>query len=320
MSKVKIVCIVGATASGKTDIGVKLAQRLNTEIVSADSIQVYKHLDIGSAKPDLAEQCGITHHLIDCIEPTDDKFSVGRYRELAANVIYDIAGKNKLPVVVGGTGLYINSLTYPLNFAEVEADFALREYLRKIENEAPGKLHQMLYEIDPVTAERLHKNDTKRLIRAIEVYKVSGKPLSEHGNDFRNNASLECEFSPVMIGITMPREHLYERINKRVDIMMQKGLLEETERLIKMNGFSRTLPAFQALGYKQLIGYLLDKTPDTLEECVENIKRETRRFAKRQLTWFRRDTRIHWVDITAFDDKEKAVDEICEIIGGDVSG
>lgn len=302
MTKPRIVCIVGATASGKTDISVRLAGMLHTEIISADSIQVYKKLDIGSAKPSVEERAGVVHHLMDCIEINSPNYSVSEYKRLAGNAIYDITSRGMLPLIVGGTGLYVNALTYPLFFAEVKADEALRERLRKTENNSPGALHEMLEKTDPITAKRLHKNDTKRIIRALEVYELSGKPLSAHGNDFKNESGAETEFSPLILGITMPRDLLYQRIEQRVDMMMSKGLLDETKMLMQLPSFSRELPAMQGLGYKQLISHLLDNDPETLEETVAKIKLETRHFAKRQLTWFRRDNRIRWFDATDYTD------------------
>ena len=314
MSKIKIACIVGATASGKTDVSVLAAKMLKAEIISADSIQVYKHLDIGSAKPTENEKCGVIHHMMDCIEPSEKSFSVSEYTQSAKRIIYDIADRNKLPLIVGGTGLYINALTQPLNFAEVGSDEQLRNELKQSEENSPGILFETLKQIDPITAQRLHPNDIKRIIRAIEVFKISGKPLSQHGNDFTNSKGNESEFESCIIGITMPREILYSRIEKRVDIMFEQGLLEETKQIIDSDGFNRDYPAMQALGYKQLISYLLDKNPSTLEETIDKIKLETRHFAKRQLTWFRRDKRINWIDITQFNSKQEAADKICNII------
>lgn len=314
MTKTRMICIAGATASGKTAAAVELAKLTDGEIVSADSMQVYRHMDIGSAKPTKEEMQGIPHHLIDCIEIDRHGYSVSEYRDLATKAIYDIAGRGKLPIVCGGTGLYINSLVYPLNFADADRDDALRERLRKMEEDEKGCLYAYLERIDEKTAKRLHPNDTKRIIRAIEVYEKSGKPLSEHGNDFRNENGADIEFDPVMFGITMPRELLYARIEKRVDAMMRDGLLQEVQSIMQLPCFSEELPAMQGLGYKQIISHILHNDPPTLEETIYRIKLETRHFAKRQLTWFRRDDRIKWIDATEYGGAEKTAQRMAQII------
>lgn len=314
MSKTRIVCIVGATASGKTGVAVKLAKRLHSEIVSADSMQVYKHMDIGSAKPTEKEREGIVHHLMDCLEISASRYSVSEYKEMASAAIRGIKKRGMIPIVAGGTGLYINALTYPLSFAEVEPDETLRAELKREEEKSPGILHKMLTECDPVTAERLHTNDTKRLVRAIEVYRISGKPLSEHGNDFRNEKQAETEFEPIMFQLTMPREMLYRRIEKRVDEMVDMGLSDEVKRIMQLDDFSEDLPSMQGLGYKQIISHILHGDPKTFEETVDKIKMETRRFAKRQLTWFRRDGRIREVDVTRFSSADETAEYIEEIV------
>lgn len=296
--KLPVGMIVGPTASGKTALSVELAKRLDAEIVSADSIQIYKELDIGSAKPSLAERQGIPHHLIDFVDISDANFSVAEYQKLAASAIEDIAARGKFPIVAGGTGLYINSLTYPLSFTEIPGDKELRATLESLEAREPGSLRLRLQKADPVTAERLHPNDKKRIVRAIEVYELTGKPLSEHGNDFSNSDCKPIPYNPRMIGIDMPREKLYERIERRVDEMMAQGLLDEVCAL-KKSGCLAEWPSMQGLGYKQLLCYLNGDCD--LYEAVERIKRETRHFAKRQLTWFKRDKRIHWLDFTGGD-------------------
>ena len=314
MKKTKIVCIVGATASGKTAAAVELAKLCGGEIISADSMQVYKHMDIGSAKPTESEQQGIPHHLIDCIDIDRPGYSVSEYRELAKNAIYETERRGHLPIVAGGTGLYINSLVYPLNFAQADRDDELRERLRKEEEETPGILHRRLCEIDPVTAKRLHPNDTKRIIRAIEVYEKSGKPLSAHGNDFRNENGADIEFEPLLFGITMDRARLYARIEKRVDEMMEKGLLSEVKGIMALPSFREDLPSMQGLGYKQIISHLLHGNPPTLTETVDRIKLETRHFAKRQLTWFRRDERIVWLDAEEYESAKAMAEEMLKIV------
>ena len=291
--KQKIYLIVGPTASGKTAVSIDIAERMNAEIISADSIQVYKRLDIGSAKPSLEERRGIPHHLMDLVDIADTSYNVAVYREKALECIRDIAERGKTPLIVGGTGLYVNSLVFPLNFSEAEPDFERREALLALEQEERGVLHGMLERIDPETAQRLHINDTKRIIRAIEVYEQTGVPLSAHGGDFANLRNVEIEFEPVMAAITMDRAKLYSRIEKRIDLMLEQGLLDEVDSIIN-DGFDSSLPALQGLGYKQLI--MFRRGEIGFDEAVELIKRDTRRFAKRQISWFKRDKRIRWFD------------------------
>ena len=292
-SKQKIYLIVGPTASGKTAVSIDIAKRLDAEIISADSIQIYKGLDIGSAKPTIEEMDGVVHHLLDCVAIDDTGFNVSVYRERATETIRDIAARGHKALIVGGTGLYVNSLIFPLNFSKAEPDFARRDELSKLEAEQPGYLHNMLSAIDPAAAERLHSNDTKRLVRAIEVFEQTGETLTSHGGDFANNRGEQIEFDPVIAGITMDRAVLYRRIEKRIDIMMEQGLLNEVDRLVAA-GYNEGLPALQGLGYKQLLMYRRGEV--TLDEAVNLIKRDTRRFAKRQISWFKRDKRIRWFE------------------------
>lgn len=289
--KPKIYLIVGPTACGKTACSIEIAKRMNAEIISADSIQIYKTLDIGSAKPTKEEMSGVPHHLLDCVEIDDTGFNVAVYRERAAELIRDIVSRGKKPLIVGGTGLYVNSLIFPLDFSAAGPDFDRRDELAEIERAKPGTLHEMLQSIDPMTAKRLHVNDTKRLIRAIEVYEQTGKTLSSHGGDFANERGGEIEFEPLIAGITMDRALLYSRIEKRVDLMIEQGLLAEVDAILE-KGYDLSLPALQGLGYKQLIAFRNGEY--TFDEAVELIKRDTRRFAKRQISWFKRDKRIRW--------------------------
>lgn len=292
MKKNRIFVIVGPTASGKTAVSVKIAEWLNAEIVSADSIQIYRGMDIGSAKPTHDEMCGIRHHMIDIVD-IDDDYNVALFRKQAGECIDDIIARGKLPLICGGTGLYVNSLVYPLNFSSAEPSFKRRSELAEIETNAPGTLHLMLNEFDPQTAARLHPNDTKRIIRAIEVYESTGETMSSCGGDFINERNAEIEYQPIIAGITMDRAKLYSRIEHRVDVMMQNGFLNEVKQILNA-GFDRSIPALQGLGYKQLIMHLSGEC--TLDEAVELIKRDTRRFAKRQISWFKRDKRIRWFD------------------------
>ena len=293
MEALKLILIVGPTASGKTAASIYAAIKLNGEIVSADSIQVYKGMDIGSAKPTMQERQGIPHHLMDAIDINSPKFSVAEFRKMAGEAIEDIAGRGKQPIVVGGTGLYINSLVFPLNFTEVQSDEKLRSELSEIEErQGRGTLHAMLQEEDPESAARLHPNDTKRIIRALEVLRLTGKPIDAHGGDFSNKAGAEIPYNPVMIGL------------------LEQGLVEEARAIYDRN-YDRSLPALQGLGYKQL--FRVFDGEYTLSEGIEAIKQETRRFAKRQLTWFRRDRRITWLDVSTFESAEALGEEVCRI-------
>lgn len=313
LNKTKIGLIVGPTASGKTAASIALAQRMNAEIISADSIQIYRGMDIGSAKPTMEERQGIPHHLMDAIDIDSPKFSVAEYRRMAGDAIEDILSRGKYPLVVGGTGLYVNSLIYPLNFTSVPSDEKLRSELTALEQEQKGAAYALLQKEDPKAAQRLHPNDVKRVIRAIEVVRLTGKPIDDHGGDFANEANAEIPYEPTIIGLTMPREKLYERINLRVDIMLEQGLIEEA-RAIYDAGYDASLPALQGLGYKQLFKHFAGEY--TLEQAIDAIKLETRHFAKRQLTWFRRDKRIIWFDISQYPDNDALNQAIYKIFCG----
>ena len=293
----RIVCVVGPTACHKTECAIELAKRIDGEIVSADSVQVYLGMDIGSAKPSLAERQGIPHHLIDCVPIEAPEFSVSQYRELAKAAILEIHARGKVPIVVGGSGLYLNSLTYPLGFAVPRNDEVRARLSAEYDRDVQAAFRRLLL-VDPETAQRLHPNDKKRVLRALEVFDCSGKPLSSFGNDFQNEAGEQALFEPLLFGLNMNRARLYERINLRVDRMMEQGLLEEARRIYDAK-YNPDLPALRSIGYQQLFTYFQGDC--SLEQAVEQIKQDTRRFAKRQLTWFRRDLRIHWFDVTEFD-------------------
>lgn len=288
MSKIKAVFIVGPTASGKTALGIEIAKRFGGEIVSADSMQIYKGIHIASAAPDQDEMCGIKHHLIEFLD-RDCQYSVAEYVKAAKECIKDIASRGKLPIVVGGTGLYINSLLDNTEYIEEQTDYDLRNELeKKFDNIGAEEMLRELAEFDRETAARLHTNDRRRIIRAFEVYLTSGKTLTEQNELSHAN---ESDLDPLVIGITFnDRELLYERINKRVEIMLGKGLLEEAKEAFTLSGGNA---ANQAIGHKELFGYLNGEC--SLEESAELLKRQTRRYAKRQLTWFRRDERINWL-------------------------
>ncbi len=288
-----LACIVGATACRKTELSILIAKAFDGEIISADSVQVYRGMDVGSAKPTLTERQGVLHHMIDCVEIGAPYFSVAEYRSMATDAIHDAVRRGKLPIVVGGSGLYINALTYPLRFA-IPSDPSVRERLeREYETDGEGSFAR-LAAVDPVAAKRLHRNDKKRIVRALEVYECSGKPFSAFGNDFLNEQAEPIPFDPLLFGLTIERENLYARIDRRVDEMMQKGFLAEAKRLYD-GGYDRKLPAMQSIGYRQLFAYFAGEI--SLSDAVEQVKRETRRFAKRQATWFRRDERIQWFPV-----------------------
>ena len=308
--KQKLLVIGGPTAVGKTDLSIKLAQKLDGEIISADSMQIYKYMDIGSAKVTEEEMDGISHHLIDVIKP-DVPFSVADFKEHGDKALKDIISKDKLPIISGGTGLYINSLTCNMTFTEAEKDEDYRIYLEKLALENGNEyIHEMLKECDPISYEEIHPNNRKRVIRALEVFKLTNKPFSSYnaGDDFYNS-----NYDVYYYVLTMDRQKLYERINKRVDIMMEKGLLEECIKLKKM-GYTSDIQSMQGIGYKEILYYLEGKI--SLDEAVDMIKQGSRNYAKRQLTWFRRDPRCIFLDKDKMSDEEileKVINDIRKI-------
>lgn len=303
-----VIVILGPTASGKTKLSIELAKDIHGEIVSADSMQVYKYMDVGTAKPDEEEKQGIKHYLIDEITP-DREFSVAGFQQLAIKYIDDIINRGKVPIVSGGTGLYIDSLIYNIEFGDTICDWELRE---KLKNEALEKgneyLHNKLKEIDPEAAEKIHMNNVKRVIRAIEVYTYSQKPISMHQEESRKNPS---KYSFMIFGLRMDREKLYERINQRVDLMLEKGLVQEVKKLIEM-GYDKSTIAMQGIGYKEILSYLRGEI--TLDEAVYVLKRDTRHYAKRQLTWFNRMKDVTWIDIDQNSNLNEIIKNIKDVI------
>ena len=302
MPKPKVYFIVGPTASGKTEAAVEAALALDGEVISADAIQIYRGLDKGSAKPTEEEKRGVPHHLIDNVDFECEDYNVACFAKDASALIDSLLERGKAPIVAGGTGLYVNSLLYPLDFTEVKPDRELRERLLSEELASPGSLYERLREVDPVSAARLHPNDQKRIVRALEVYETTGRNLTEQGGDFLNTRNEELRFEPVIAGLIMERARLYERINLRVDAMLENGLEEEARRLWEAAGRRQNL-ALQAIGYRQFIAYFNGEI--SREEAVELIKRETRRFAKRQISWFKRDKRIRWFAHEDYSSKEE---------------
>ena len=298
----KIIVVCGPTASGKTSASIEIAKYFDAEIVSADSMQVYKEMNIGTAKPDKAERCGISHHMMDVISVTED-YNVSRYVKEASKCIDNILARGKNVVLVGGTGLYIDSLINNTNFFDFDNDEVYRKELGNIAICDGGQtLLDMLYKVDPESAKRLHQNDIKRIIRALEVYKVTGKTITELHIESKRNR----KYQPIFIGINYTdREILYDRINKRVDIMMESGFEKEAKDLFGLN-LSSTARA--AIGYSDLFDYF--KNIQTLEEAIENIKRKSRNYAKRQLTWFRKNDEICWVYPDKYSEISECYDDI----------
>lgn len=288
MDKIRCIAVVGPTASGKTKLAVELAKRYRGEVVSADSMQIYKEMNIAVAKPTADEMEGIPHHLIDFCG-LEQVFSVSDYVSLARKTIGEIISRGNTPVIAGGTGLYISSLIDNVEFSSAETDPALRESLRlRAEQDGGAQLYAYLQQIDPQAARQIHPNNLIRVIRAVELFEITGKTMTQHKEESRRNPS---PYDVCMLGLDFAdRQKLYDRINHRVDLMVQDGLLEEARRVFE-SGNLKT--AYNAIGFKELIPYLEGKEP--LEACVNCIKQETRRYAKRQLTWFRRDSRVQWI-------------------------
>lgn len=286
--KINTIFIVGPTASGKTALSIEIAKKFGGEIISADSMQIYKGIHIASAAPDESEKCGVPHHLIEFLE-TDEEFSVADYVKIARERIFEVAKSGKLPIVVGGTGLYINALLDNIEFVEQETNLELRKEIEeRFDRVGAEEMLAELAKFDLQTAQRLHPNNRRRIIRAFEVYLQTGKTITEQNE---SSKLVPSPFNALVIGITYEnREKLYERINKRVDIMLENNLLEEARTTFECSG---SKGGYQAIGHKELYNYFKENC--TLEQATEELKKQTRRYAKRQLTWFCRDTRINWI-------------------------
>ena len=302
--KPKIIVIVGPTASGKTKLSIELAKKINGEIVSCDSMQIYRDMNIGSAKPTKEEMQGIKHYMIDVVSP-DERFSVAEYKKQAEKAIEEILQKKKMPIVVGGTGLYANSLIYGIEYPQIDIDKDYRKMLEEIAKEEKGleNLYEQARKIDDVAMEKISPNDKKRIIRVLEIYHSTNKTKTELEKESRKN---ESKYDYRIFAINIEREFLYDRINKRVDIMIENGLIKEVENLIKKYNVFPT--AMQGLGYKEVVAYL--KGFITKEEMINIIKRETRRYAKRQLTWFKTNKETIWLNGLA--DIQNNIDIILE--------
>lgn len=292
--KKPLVILAGPTAVGKTDLSISLAKAINGEIISCDSMQVYKYMDIGSAKIKPEEMSGIKHYLVDALLP-EEEFNVAKFQEMAKEAMEEIYAKGKIPIAVGGTGFYIQALLYDTDFTAEDSSDVIRKELEDLAlNIGPQKLHDQLRELDPDAADAIHPNNVKRVIRAIEYFKLHGKPISTHNVTERQK---ESPYQFCYFVLNDAREHLYTNIDKRVDIMLDEGLLEEVTRLKNM-GYNRNLVSMQGLGYKELLEFLDGDI--SLEEAIYKIKRDTRHFAKRQLTWFRSKPEVIWVNKNEF--------------------
>ncbi|MDO5557190.1 MAG: tRNA (adenosine(37)-N6)-dimethylallyltransferase MiaA [Clostridia bacterium] len=289
MSKPKVIVIGGATASGKTGLSIELAKKINGEIISADSMQIYKDMDIGTAKVTTEEMQGVKHHLIDFVSPSH-RYSVADFKKDADELIEAILKRGKVPIIVGGTGLYIDSLIYSIEFGNVEVDEKYRNVLESIaQNEGLQNLYNLATEIDPDAMEKISKNDKKRIFRVLELYRQTGKTKTEQEKNSRKN---EVKYDFKVFAISMDREKLYERINTRVDLMIERGLVDEVKGII--NKYDEFPTAMQGLGYKEVVQFLEGKC--SKQEMIDKIKIETRHYAKRQLTWFRKNKELVWLD------------------------
>ncbi len=303
--KKPLIILTGPTAVGKTDLSIKLAKAVNGEIISADSMQVYKHMDIGTAKIMPSEMEGIKHYLIDEFNPQED-FNVVKFKEYAEKYMAEIYAKNKIPIIAGGTGFYIQAVLYGIDFEESDEDtsheISYRKELEDLVKEKGGLyVHSMLQEVDPASANSIHPNNIKRVIRALEYYKQTGNKISEHNEEQRQK---ESPYNFCYFVLNNQRDVLYERINKRVDIMLEQGLIVEVKHLLDM-GCTKDMVSMKGLGYKEIIEYLEGKC--TLEEAVYILKRDTRHFAKRQLTWFKREKDVTWINKDQYNDHEAEV-------------
>ncbi|RHQ98568.1 tRNA (adenosine(37)-N6)-dimethylallyltransferase MiaA [Peptoclostridium sp. AF21-18] len=301
-----LIILTGPTAVGKTDLSIQLAKAVDAEIVSADSMQIYKYMDIGSAKVTEEEMQGVKHYLVDEIEP-DMPFSVSEYKRMAEEYIDEISSRGKNVIVTGGTGLYLNSLIYDMDFGKSDANQELREELNKeLEENGPAYMYEKLVSLDKETAERIHPNNTKRVIRAIEVA-MSGEKMNDFSKDLRYNK----KYRPIIIVLNRDRQALYDRINLRVDIMLKNGLIEEVKGLLE-KGYTKDMISMQGIGYKEIIKYFDGEY--TLDEAIEIIKRDSRRYAKRQLTWFRRYEDAKWFEIDKFNSAEELKDAVVSYV------
>jgi len=288
MNKPKVIVICGPTASGKTALSIELAKKINGEIISSDSMQIYKDMDIGTAKPSKEEMQGIQHYLLDFVEP-DKRYSVAEFKKDAESAIETILAKGKTPIIVGGTGLYIDSLIYGIEYQDIKLDEKYRQELEnRIEKEGLSTIYEEAQKIDPKAMEKISQNDKKRIMRVLEIFKATGKNKTQQEIESRKKG---IKYDYKVFAINLEREKLYEKINKRVDIMIEQGLIEEVKNLLEK--YKEFPTAMQGLGYKEVVEYLQGKT--SKEEMIEKIKMETRRYAKRQITWFKKNKQTIWI-------------------------
>jgi len=300
MNKPKVIVICGPTASGRTALSIELAKKINGEIISSDSMQIYKYMDIGTAKPTTEERQGIPHHLLDFVEP-NQRYSVAEFKKDAETAIEEIISRGKTPIVVGGTGLYVDSLIYGIEYQDIQLDEKYRQELEeRAEREGLENLYEEAQKIDPQAMEKISKNDRKRIIRVLEIYKATGKNKTEQEIESRKKG---VKYDYKVFAINWDRELLYERINKRVDIMIEQGLIQEVQELLKK--YTEFPTAMQGLGYKEVVEYLQGTV--TREEMIEKIKMETRRYAKRQITWFKKNKQTIWIGPK---DLQRILDEV----------
>ncbi|WP_232275534.1 tRNA (adenosine(37)-N6)-dimethylallyltransferase MiaA [Paenibacillus sp. 481] len=309
MNKPRLLVLVGPTAVGKTKLSLEMAKAFNCDIISGDSMQVYRGMDIGSAKLPEQEREGVPHYLMDIHDP-DEPFSVAEFQDHCRQLIPDISAQGRLPFIVGGTGLYVESVCYGYEFSESGADEPFRHEMTAFAAQyGADALHAKLAEVDPESAQRLHPNDQRRIIRALEIFRLTGTKMSAQ----LAAQQREAVYDLCIIGLTMDRQMLYKRIEARIDIMLEQGLIDEVRQLLD-RGYTRELVSMQGLGYKEIAAYLDGEW--SLEAAVERLKRDTRRFAKRQLSWFRHMKDIEWVDVTQVEQHEQHFSQICSIVAG----
>lgn len=308
MGKKPLIILTGPTSVGKTALSISLAKTVNGEIISADSMQVYRYMDIGTAKITPEEMQGVPHYLIDEFDP-EEEFNVVKFQAYAKKYIDDIHNRGKIPILVGGTGFYIQAVLYDIDFTENDSDNGYRKELEDLAKEkGPEYLHMQLKQIDPASAEAIHPNNVKRVIRALEYYKLTGEKISEHNEEQRNKTS---PYNSCYFVLNKDRAKLYEGIDYRVDLMMQNGLLEEVKAL-SARGYTRDLVSMQGLGYKEILAYLEGEC--TLEEAIYVLKRETRHFAKRQITWFKREKDVIWINKEEFHSDDEILNHMLKIL------
>ena len=306
MKKIPLIILTGPTAVGKTALSIELAKDLNAEIISADSMQIYEYMDVGSAKVTKEEMDGVIHHLIDEVKP-DYAFSVSEFQKRANKYIKDIDDRGKKVLVTGGTGLYLNSLIYDMDFAKSNSNSKLREELElELKENGIDYMHEKLRTLDEDAANRIHKNNTKRVIRALEVC-LDGKKMQDFSTELKYNEN----YQPIIIVLNRDREVLYERINKRVDLMMENNLIDEVKHLLDI-GYDKNLISMQGIGYKEIVKYIEGEF--SLDEAIEIIKRDSRRYAKRQITWFKRYKESKWFDLDKYDNSEILKEDILNYI------